>query len=194
MKLFQLKINRLRGRNFINHIILVIKIWVASRKQLEPGKMHTKMKPIKSCILQYIPKAVFTPRCTHSCTVSIFVTSLLVGRVLLFSADHLFSCIHLPFLWTGEDLRLTMFIYCVTMCLGSPVKDQSPDWWGPAHEQVKKWTLTHKTYYPNLRQHQCKNRKRGQTKEWASFSLTEREEPIKGWIRSVFHISLGDRP
>lgn len=151
------------------------------------------MKSIKSYILQYIPKAVCGPGGTHSYTVNIsFVTSLLLRRVLLFSADYLLIYIDFPSLWTRKDLRLMMLIYCITNVPRKP--REGPDWCGPAHEQVKKWTLTQKTCYLNFRQHQCKNMKRGQTKESASFSVTEREEPIKGWKRIAFHISLGGRP
>lgn len=82
--------------------------------QLKPGKIRTKMKSIKSYILQYIPKAQFTPGCTRSYTVNtFFVTSLLLESIhLLFSADHLLVCVHFPSLWTRKDLRLMMLIYC----------------------------------------------------------------------------------
>lgn len=57
------------------------------------------MKSIKSYILQCIPKALCTPGCTRSYTVKAsLVSSLLLGRVLFFSADHLlFILISLPF-------------------------------------------------------------------------------------------------
>lgn len=110
------------------------------------------MKSIKSYILQYIPKAVFTPGCTRSYTVNTFlVTSLLLERVLLFSAGHLLIYINFPSLWTEKDLRPTMSIYCITSVPWNPVKDQSPNWWGPTHEQVKKWTLTHKDLLPEFK-------------------------------------------
>lgn len=77
------------------------------QKTIRASKIHTNMKPIKSYILQYIPKAVLTPGCSHNYTINtFFVTSYLLGRVLLFSADHLLIYIHFPSLWTRKNLRL----------------------------------------------------------------------------------------
>lgn len=107
LKILQLKSNRIFGRISVNHIIFfIIKIQLGS-KQLEPSKAYIKLKSIKSYILQYIPKAVFSPGSTHNYTVNtFFVTSLLLDREVLFSAGCLLICIHFPSLWTGKGLRL----------------------------------------------------------------------------------------
>lgn len=94
------------------------------------------MKSIKSYILQYIPKAAFTPGCTRSYTVNTFlVTFLLLGRVLLFSAGHLLICINFPSLWTRKDLWPTMSICCITNVPRKPSE-------GPVSQLVRPYPWT----------------------------------------------------
>lgn len=79
------------------------------------------MKSMKSYILQYNRKTVFSPDSTCNYTVNtFFVTSILLGSVLSFSAYHLLIFFSLPCGLEKNLASWSLLNHCITKALRKP--------------------------------------------------------------------------